>query len=82
MPYVEASAKAGVMVNEAFITLVATIAGRADELPTLIKRAKLAGPGSAAKADEARAEQNGTVSLTPQAPAPARKGAPQAGCAC
>ena len=49
---------------------------------TLIKRAKLAGPGSAAKADEARAEQNGTVSLTPQAPAPARKGAPQAGCAC
>ena len=82
MPYVEVSAKAGVMVNEAFITLVATIAGRADELPTLIKRAKLAGPGSAAKADEARAEQNGTVSLTPQAPAPARKGAPQAGCAC
>ena len=77
MPYVEVSAKAGVMVNEAFITLVATIAGRADELPTLIKRAKLAGPGSAAKADEARAEQNGTVSLSrrrPRPPARARAG--------
>ena len=33
MPYVEVSAKAGVMVNEAFITLVATIAGRADGSP-------------------------------------------------
>jgi len=41
LPYIETSAKRDVMIRDAFITLVATAAGRAAELSSLLKRAKV-----------------------------------------
>uniref|UniRef100_A0A7S3EYH3 PH domain-containing protein n=1 Tax=Haptolina ericina TaxID=156174 RepID=A0A7S3EYH3_9EUKA len=69
LPYVETSAKRGVMINDAFITLVATIAGRAGELSTLLKRAKVL---------TASAPPSAQLDITKLPPKPTGGG----GCAC
>jgi len=52
MRYVEASAKEGTHVQTAFITLVATITGRADELEVLLDKATVYESGSAMHTDQ------------------------------
>ncbi|KAL1510206.1 hypothetical protein AB1Y20_006535 [Prymnesium parvum] len=41
LPYIETSAKRDVMITDAFITLVATVAGRTGEISLLLKKAKV-----------------------------------------
>ena len=67
LQYVETSAKRGDAVKDAFITLVASVAGRVGELSQLLKRAKVL---------TGQAPQQPQQLLAPKPPPP------KGGCAC